>query len=161
MTDTGKTRLRNLVCDLCILAVAATFIYAAQSKIIEPRQFVFDVKNYRMMPEELLHLVALFLPWWEVGAATALIIPATRRAGAILIIGMLLMFIVAVSYAALYKGYNISCGCFGKGSTSAGLKTIALDIGLILATIIGLLPRKKVERPSGFPVMEVNVAKEV
>lgn len=159
MTEAGKARLRNVVCDLCILAVAAVFLYAAQSKIIEPRQFVFDVKNYRMVPEELLHLVALFLPWVEVGAAIALIIPATRRAGAILIIGMLLMFIVAVSYAALYKGYNISCGCFGKGSASAGIKTIAMDTGLILATIIGLLPRKGVAK-SGFPVVEGELANE-
>lgn len=159
MTLEGRNRILNLIGDLCILAVAGVFLYAAQSKIIEPRQFVIDIKNYRILPEELLHLAALILPWIEVGAAISLIIPQTRRAGAILIIGMLCMFIAAVSYSALYKGYNISCGCFGKGSTGAGLKTIALDVGLIAATIFGLLPRRKVAANS-FATAELSPAGE-
>lgn len=144
MTADAKIKIRNLVSNLCLVAVAGVFIYAAQSKIIEPRQFVVAIKNYRMLPEEFLNLMAMFLPWLELVAAVALLVPRTRRAGGVLIIGMLCMFIVAVSYAALYKGYNISCGCFGKGSAGAGIKTIALDTGLIVATIIGLLPRRKV-----------------
>lgn len=147
-SEVGRIGTWRLIAHLCALAVAGVFLYAAQSKIIEPRQFIIDIKNYRMVPEPALHFVALFLPWWEVGAALALIFPRTRRAGAILISGMLLMFIVAVSYAALYKGYNISCGCFGKGSAAAGWKTIALDTALLiatLATLIGARPRPSVE----------------
>lgn len=158
MTADARIKLRNVVSNLCLLAVAGVFIYAAQSKIIEPRQFIIDIKNYRMVPEELLNLMALFLPWVEMVAAVALLIPQTRRAGATLIIGMLCMFIAAVSYAALYKGYNISCGCFGKGSAGAGIKTIALDIGLIIATIIGLLPRRTVSAASQAAMAEFAVA---
>jgi hypothetical protein len=126
---------RPIVSNVCALGVAGVFLYAAGLKILDPRQFVMDIKNYRIMPEWSLNLMALLLPWWEAGAALALILPRTRRAGAMLIAGMLVMFIAAVSYAALYKGYHISCGCFGKkGSTMAGLKTIALDVGLLLGT---------------------------
>ena len=108
---------------VCLLAVSGAFLYAASSKIIEPRQFVVAIKNYRMVPEATLNAMALILPWWEVGAAIAILIPKTRRAGAILITGMLLMFIAAVSYAALYKGYNIDCGCWGKGDATGGLSS--------------------------------------
>ncbi len=153
MTTAARRIMRNGCCDLCVLAVAGIFLYAAALKIIEPRQFVFDVKNYRIVPEPLLHLVVLLLPWWEVGAAAAFVAPRTRRAGAILLAAMLLTFIAAVSYAALYKGYNISCGCFGKGSAQAGFKTIGLDVGLLLAVWIGLLPRKKPVYSSAFPVV--------
>lgn len=128
----------RLIAHLCALAVAGVFLYAAQSKIIEPRQFIIDIKNYRMVPEAYLHLMAILLPWWEVGGALALLVPRTRRAGAILITGLLLMFITAVSYAALYKGYNISCGCFGKGSAAAGWKTIGLDTALLMATFVSV-----------------------
>ena len=140
----------RIIAHFCAVAVAGVFLYAAQSKIIEPRQFIIDIKNYRMVPEAYLHIMAIVLPWWEVGAALALAVPRTRRAGAILITGMLLMFITAVSYAALYKGYNISCGCFGKGSAAAGWKTIALDAALLIATLISLIgasPRPRSESP--------------
>lgn len=138
-SSTGRTSPWQLIAHFCALAVAGAFLYAAQSKIIDPRQFIIDIKNYRMVPEAYLHLMAMVLPWWEVGGALTLLFPRTRRAGAILISGMLLMFIAAVSYAALYKGYNISCGCFGKGSAAAGWKTIALDTGLLIATLISLI----------------------
>ncbi|HKQ48874.1 MAG TPA: MauE/DoxX family redox-associated membrane protein [Phycisphaerae bacterium] len=146
-TEARRSGTWRLIAHFCALAVGGVFLFAAQSKIVEPRQFIIDIKNYRMVPEAYLHLVALLMPWWEVGAALALIFPRTRRAGAILISGMLLLFIAAVSYAALYKGYNISCGCFGKGSAAAGWKTIALDTGLLIATLVSLIGAGP--RPSG------------
>ena len=92
MSTGHNNTLRVIVAYSCALAVAAVFLYAAQSKIIEPRQFAIDVGNYRIVPEPALNLVALFLPWWEAGAALALIFPRTRRAGAIFIAAMCLMF---------------------------------------------------------------------
>lgn len=153
MTPQAKAFLRNRFCDLGMIAVAGVFLYAAQSKIIEPRQFIVDIKNYRIVPEPCLNLMAILLPWWEVSAAVAFLVPRTRRAGALLLAGMLIMFICAVSYSALYKGYNISCGCFGKGSAQAGLKTIALDVGLLAAVGLGVWPRKKVTDASGLPAV--------
>jgi uncharacterized membrane protein len=123
---------------LCLLGVAVAFGYAGIEKIIEPRQFVIAIKNYRIVPESLLNAQALYLPWVEVLAALALLLPATRKGGAIVISAMLVMFICAVSYAALYKGYNINCGCFGEASGKAGLKTISLDFTLMFATWAGV-----------------------
>ncbi len=157
MTE-GRRRIWRGISHFCALSVAGVFLYAAQSKIIEPRQFIIDIKNYRVVPEAYLHLMAVFLPWWEVGAALALLAPRTRRAGAILITGMLIMFITAVSYATLYKGYNISCGCFGKGSAVAGWKTIALDTALLIATFISLFgARRRVTPASALPAAACSV----
>ncbi|QDV89408.1 Methylamine utilization protein MauE [Phycisphaerae bacterium RAS2] len=127
---------RTVTAWVCALGVAGVFLYAGFEKIVEPRQFVIAISNYRIVPERGLNAMALILPWLECLAAVALILPATRRAGAILICGMLVMFIIAVSYSALYKGLNIDCGCFGKGNPSAaGVKTIVFDSALLLATI--------------------------
>lgn len=135
-----------IVSHVCALGVAGVFLYASIEKIWEPRQFAMDVTNYRILPEAYANLVAIILPWWEVAAAVALLIPATRRAGAWVISGMLVMFIGAVAYAALYKGLHIKCGCFGKdGSTAAGWKTIGLDVFLLLSTYLSvwLMPKSK------------------
>jgi uncharacterized membrane protein YphA (DoxX/SURF4 family) len=140
-----KNTLRIVAAHLCALGVAVYFLYAAYPKIAEPRQFVIDIRNYHMVPEQYLNLIAIFLPWLEIGAALALVLPVTRRAGAVLIGCQLMMFIAAISYAALYMGYDIKCGCTGKNSAQAGWWTIALDAGLAVATVaaVVLLPKKK------------------
>ncbi|GJQ25434.1 MAG: hypothetical protein HBSAPP02_04660 [Phycisphaerae bacterium] len=131
---------RTMTAWVCALGVAGVFLYAGFEKIVEPRQFVIAISNYRIVPERGLNALALILPWLECLAAIALILPTTRRAGAILICGMLVMFITAVSYSALYRGLNIDCGCFGKGNPSAaGVKTIVFDSVLLLATIASVL----------------------
>jgi uncharacterized membrane protein YphA (DoxX/SURF4 family) len=135
----ARTLAAEIVGHLCAIAVAGVFLYAASSKIWEPRQFVYAIDNYKMAPTWVLNLMAMILPWWEVGGAVALIVPRTRRAGALIISGLLLMFITAVSYAALYKGLNINCGCFGKDNPSqAGWKTIGLDAALYVATFLSV-----------------------
>jgi uncharacterized membrane protein YphA (DoxX/SURF4 family) len=138
MTARTRSTLAKTIGVLCLLGVAGVFLFAAGPKIKDPRQFVIAVKNYRILPEPTLHLMALFLPWWELVAALALLVPRMRRAGALLIALMLLMFVVAVSYSALYKGYNINCGCFGKNSAAAGWQTIGLDVGLMIALYLGV-----------------------
>lgn len=130
----GKA-VRVVLSHVCALAVAGYFLYAAYGKIRYPGQFALAIRNYQMVPEMLLNLMALFMPWWEVGGAVALLIPRTRRAGAIIVSALLVVFIIAISYAALYKGLDIDCGCIGKNSSKAGWSNIILDVGLLIATV--------------------------
>ena len=123
---------------LCAIGVAGVFLYAAWSKIQQPRQFVVDINNYHIVPRPYTNLFAILLTWWEVGAAVALILPGARRAGTLLIGAMLIMFIGAVSIAT-YNGYDITCGCFGKHSGAAGWKTIGLDTFLFIHTVVAFL----------------------
>lgn len=136
MTDERKPNGALIViAHLCAIIVAAYFIYAAHGKIKDPRQFAIQINNYRILPSLYVHLPAIFLPWWELGAAVALIVPRTRRAGAVLIGGLLLFFIVAVGYSALYKGLDISCGCTGQGSAKAGWWTILRNLAFLACTL--------------------------
>lgn len=150
MSEPGSAK--RILAHVLAVIVAGYFLMAAGGKIWEPRQFAMDITNYQMGSPRYSNLIAIFLPWWEVGAALALIVPRTRSAGFILIAGMLLMFITAVSYAALYKGLHISCGCFGKvGAASAGWKTIGIDTALLIAAVLSLVWAPPSRRPmSGF-----------
>jgi putative oxidoreductase len=126
--------LKTVLAHVCALGVGGYFIYAAYGKIIDPRQFAINIGNYQMMPEMCWNFMALFMPWWEVGGAIALILPRTRRAGAIIVGGLLVVFIIAVSYAALYKGLDVECGCTGKNSAKAGWFTIGRNMFLLAGT---------------------------
>lgn len=126
---------RSVLTALLAIAVAALFIYAGYAKIVDPRGFVNDLRNYKLFPWWTLNAMALLAPWWEVLAAAALLVPAWRRAGATMTGLMGVIFFVSVSQA-LYRGLDISCGCFGHGDKAAraGLQTLAIDLFIIAAS---------------------------
>lgn len=155
MTDTKRRAAMSWIPHVCAVAVAIVFLVAAALKIWDPFQFKTDINNYHIIPRTYANLFAIVLPWWEVAAALALILPATRRAGALLVSGMLVMFIVAVSHA-MYNGYDIECGCFGKGSSVAGWQTIGQDVLMLAATGIAFFVRPGAARKPAFPVVCVD-----
>ncbi len=145
MNGVADKPVKRWIAHLCALGVAGFFLYAAVTKVyFDQRQFAIEIGNYRILPQAYLNAPAIILPWIEIGAALALLIPATRRGGAILIIGMLLVFVAAVSYSALYLGLKIECGCTGKGGGQAGWLTIGRNTLLITLTLLSvfLLPRR-------------------
>jgi uncharacterized membrane protein YphA (DoxX/SURF4 family) len=166
MTQTASP-IARVISHLCALAVAGFFLYFASSKILGlgPLQFTVDINNFKILPREAVNLAAILMPWWEVAAALALIIPRTRRSGAILIAGMLVMFIVAVAIA-MAKGLDISCGCAGKGSGKAGWTTIGRNVLLLAGTGLSVWAQglwSMVQgrlRSDGFPVGAVPATAE-
>lgn len=135
-----RFRWAGIVGHLCALIVAGFFMYASFGKGISTAhvlQFSLEISNYQMpfMNPLYLNIPAILLPWIEMTAAIALLIPATRKAAAIVIGGMLLFFIYAVFDAAILRNLNIDCGCFGKNSGRAGWLTIGRNVLLLGATI--------------------------
>ena len=114
--------------------VSVIFIYAAASKIRDPAEFAQSIKYYKILPLWAINGWALFLPWLEIVAGVALLLPAWRRAGAAITLGLSLIFAAAVS-SALIRGLDITCGCFGTGSSKAGWKTLTLDAFLIFSSV--------------------------
>lgn len=153
-----ETRMHANLRSLAAWAVAAVFIYAAAFKIHDPAGFVADIRNYRLMPWWSLNAIALVMPWWEMLAALALIVPTWRRAGAILTGLMGVLFFVSVSQA-LIRGLDIHCGCFGHGekAAQAGLQTLLIDVGIIIASWYVLLGKSRT-RPAAFEVAPVETA---
>jgi len=125
---------RALTALLCA-GLAAVFVYAGALKILDPRGFVNDLRNYRLFPWWSLNAVALLVPWWEVLAGVALFTPRWRRAGAMMTGLMGVSFFLSVSQALL-RGLDIHCGCFGHGekAAQAGLKTLAIDVAVVAAS---------------------------
>lgn len=130
-------RLWNLLSTLLAWALGVLFIYAGVEKIIDPKQFAQSIKYFQMVPLSLVNAMALILPWWEVAAGVAILTRSWRRVGTWLILLMLIVFTIAIA-AAVSRGLNISCGCFGKGSGKAGYSKLAENMGMIAATALVL-----------------------
>ena len=108
------------------LVLGVVFIYAAIHKISHPGDFAQDIYNYRMLPESFINFMALTLPWLEVICGVLIIAGVFTRGSALLIGFMLLVFIIAISFALL-RGLDISCGCFSSGGENTG-HGIAVDL---------------------------------
>ncbi len=114
------------------LAVGITFVYAAVDKVIHPDQFARIIYNYHILPGQFINVFALFLPWVELIAGVLVIVGYWEKAAALIIAGLLAVFIVALSIA-LMKGVNIECGCFSTTSKARGpVKDLILRDALLL-----------------------------
>jgi putative oxidoreductase len=114
---------------------AAVFAYAGGVKVADPAGFAASVGNYRLLPAWSVNLLAICLPWVELGAALALCVPAWRRSGALLVLGMSGTFATAILSAWL-RGLDIACGCFGTGSHGVGVGALAIDLACLAAALV-------------------------
>ena len=74
--------------------------------------FAQAVVNYHVPPRALANLVAITLPWIELLAGGLLVCGIWKRASALVITALMIVFLAAIGWA-LAHGYDVRCGCFG------------------------------------------------
>lgn len=120
--------------SVCRLGLGALFIYSAFAKISDPDEFAYSVSRYEMLPDFTIGLFSLTMPMLELLAGLAMLFTKWLRESALLVSGMLAMFIVALAQA-LARGLDISCGCFGVPSVGGQkeiLMALVRDVVLIV-----------------------------
>lgn len=128
---------------ICRIVLGVTFIDASIYKIFMPAEFARVVYNYQLMPDPLINMWALILPQAELLTGIFLLLGVMTRGTVTIIIGMLLMFIGAISIN-LIRGVNFDCGCFAAQSGGGGLyETLARDVVYLLLSIPVFLYRDK------------------
>ena len=100
------------------LALGAVFLWAGIAKASDPHTFGLEIARYRMVPHEVINLMAILLPWIEILAGAALVLGLWTRASALVCGGLMVVFLVAL-ISALQRGLDISCGCFGASDSAA------------------------------------------
>ena len=118
------------------IILAFTFIYAAILKIAEPGDFGQAIANYKLLPDSLINILAVILPWVEISAGLLLLFGVAVKENSLIISGMLIVFIIAIAIS-LARGLNIDCGCFGTvNGNEIGLIKLLQNIGLLAIGII-------------------------
>jgi putative oxidoreductase len=127
------------------LYLGTIFLLACWHKLIEPEAFAIDIATYQILPLALINPMAIILPWVELFAGLMLILGLRTRAAALLVAGMMAMFLGAISIA-LAKGLEMSCGCFasqGAAEDPISWRTIVRDGGwMLLALYVLVLDRR-------------------
>lgn len=130
--------------------VGIIFVFAAVEKIVQTDTFAVTILRYQMVPEAVVNLIAIFLPWIELVVGMALLFGMKVRPAAFLAGLLMLLFTFAVA-SAWFRGLNIECGCFGSAAaTQVSIKKLIENLGIFALTVITFVSPhsgKKIEVP--------------
>jgi uncharacterized membrane protein YphA (DoxX/SURF4 family) len=118
------------------IMLGIVFIYASYDKILHPAAFAKIIYNYQILPDELINLSAILLPWLELAIGSLLIIgiwlPGSVFVGNILLI----IFFCAIMYNKA-RGLDISCGCFSTSQVAVPESTLYLlrDFSFVIIAV--------------------------
>jgi putative oxidoreductase len=115
--------------------IGSIFIYASMSKITDPAVFAENIAVYRIMPYWGLNLTALILPWLELLCGFLLIIGLRTRATALILAGLLFMFTLFV-IINIFRGSDITCGCFDEVGEPIGWAKVAQNTTWFIMTMM-------------------------
>ena len=141
---------------LCRLVLGGVFIYTSLPKVMHPDEFARLVYGYRVLHPDMVNLVGVTLPWVELVAGVFLVVGLLPRSSALVLGGLLALFIGA-GFLALARGLDIECGCFFPfmGDHKLTWDLLVRDAVLILFALqvmvwpSGFLPaRRRRARPS-------------
>ena len=129
------------------LYLAWVFILACLHKIADPYQFAIDVATYQFLPLWAINAMAIVLPWTELFVGVLLVVGWKVRPAALLVAGMMVMFMVALAWA-LTHDLQMSCGCFASQAMDEdpiGATTVLRDLSwLALGVYIVLFDREAI-----------------
>ena len=116
------------------------FLYSGGVKIfvVGLSDFVDSVGNYQIVFSPWDAVVGYVLPWVEIVAGLALVLGLAVRGGALVVMGMILMFNVALAMA-WSAGLEINCGCHSKSDEPTNyLLKILSNFGLFAVAVVSL-----------------------
>ena len=130
-----RKNLSRLFYHVIRVILGVIFIYASYDKILHPKAFAEVVYNYQILPDKLINLTAIFLPWFEIMIGVFLIVGFWMPGTVIWCNTLLVIYIGALGFN-LARGLDVNCGCFSttKGSPIS-IETILWDAVFIALSI--------------------------
>lgn len=93
------------------LLLGGVFVYASVDKIIHPAAFAEAIFNYQILPDELINLTSIILPWVELLLGAFLIL-GVWLPGCLFLANLLMMVFIGALLLNAIRGLDIHCGCF-------------------------------------------------
>lgn len=121
------------------LLLGGVFLTSGFLKLKDPGLFSMDVRNFDLIGDPWIAVVALTLPWLELitGGGVAARIRPIYRGSLLLLAGSLAMFILALAISWA-RGLEISCGCFGASGEVTNYP-LAILRNLVLLAVAAVL----------------------
>ena len=120
--------------------LSALFLYSGIVKIADPLGFALSIYNYKLLPESLINVAAILLPWLEVIVGGSLLLGIGTAGGALIATALFSIFAGALTIN-LIRGLDIACGCFSTAASGGSISGFYLlrDLSLLLMSLQVLL----------------------
>lgn len=140
--------IRGWLGTVARLVLGVVWIWAAWSKLGNPRGFVQAVRAYDATPEWLSKAIGYGLPVLEICLGVLLVVGIVTRYAAALSGLLLVVFLIGLIQADA-RGIKLECGCFGGGGATTGNTQYAMDILrdvglLVLAVFLVVWPLTRI-----------------
>ena len=120
------------------IILSIVFIYASIDKIMHPQSFAQAVFNHQVLPEALINIIAIVLPWMELILGLCLFFNVWMNGASALTAVLMLIFMSTITFN-LFRGLDVGCGCFST-SAEAGMNSLTLIRDMIfLCLSLGLV----------------------
>jgi len=151
---------------LARLVVGVVFVYLAIHKIVEPVQFLKNIREYHLLPETppiFLNGSAIVLPWVEIICGLLLIVGFWLRGAGAIILVLMVFFTTAIFVRALgvyhdtgiaFCAIKFDCGC-GAGVINI-CKKLAENVSLTVLSTVVLVSRSRRFAIDSLPVRAVS-----
>lgn len=153
-----RTAAVSWLCGLLGLALGLAFLYTGVQKRLDPYQFAEAVLAYQLLPQALVGLVAVVLPWIELTSGFFLalgylleipgrllrglgfplgdrLIGGIKRKSCLLLLILQLVLILVVLLITLARGLKIDCGCGLLWARQVGWGVILEDAFLLALAV--------------------------
>lgn len=126
----------NLIYHLFRVILGVVLVYASIDKIVSPAEFGEIIYNYQLLPDQLISLTAIILPWVEFLLGIFLIFRMWTPGTVLLTNGMFFVFTIAI-ISALVRGIDIDCGCFSTSGGKGGMTiwTLLRDLSFMAMSL--------------------------
>jgi uncharacterized membrane protein len=125
------------------LAIAALFLFAAITKLVDPSSFAQQIANYQLTPWPATAVLSVFLPALELCVGGCLLLGRWEN-GALAWVAILLIIFSGALLSAIVRGLSIDCGCFGRSIENTGtLWPLIRNLVLLAGTGLLWFSRKK------------------
>jgi uncharacterized membrane protein YphA (DoxX/SURF4 family) len=113
--DQMKYRFIDSVMIIARLAIGVIFIASSISKLLQPYDFLASVYSYELVGSNIGVAIAIVLSWLELFVGICLVGGIFVKGAILASIGMCAMFSLVLA-SALWRGLEISCGCFSSSA---------------------------------------------
>ncbi|MFH2046945.1 MAG: MauE/DoxX family redox-associated membrane protein [Pseudomonadota bacterium] len=120
------------------IVLGIVFIYASYDKILHPEAFAKIIHNYQILPDELINLTAIFLPWLEL-IIGCLLLSGVWIPGSVFIGNTLLIIFFCTLIYNKIRGLDINCGCFSTSPESSSYTSFYMVRDAIFVLIANYL----------------------
>ncbi|SIO10123.1 Methylamine utilisation protein MauE [Singulisphaera sp. GP187] len=120
------------------VALGGVLLVSSFWKLYQPYEFLTVIYDYDLVGAYLGLFMAILLPWFELALGLALMMNIMER-GALLLGSMLLGVFTTVQAISLWRGLNITCGCFGSQGEPIGYRGLTFGVLAFTASLFLVL----------------------